>query len=70
MSVNTIDPSDKPTRRRATVRSSAYFYITELSQDPDFEYALIDGTVVKVHRHGSGAKGGLKIRPSANRAAG
>lgn len=43
---------------------------TELSQDPDFEYALIDGTIVKVHRHGSGAKGGLKIRPSANRAAG
>ena len=41
----------------------------ELSQDPDFEYALIDGTIIKVHRHGTGAKGGLKIRPSANRAA-
>lgn len=39
------------------------------SQDPDFEYALIDGTIVKVHRHGTGAKGGLKIRPSASRAA-
>ena len=36
---------------------------TELSADPDFEYALIDGTIVKVHRHGAGAKGGLKIRP-------
>jgi len=42
----------------------------ELSQDADFEYALIDGTIVKVHRHASGAKGGLKIRPSASRAAG
>jgi len=42
----------------------------ELSQDADFEYALIDGTIVKVHRHACGAKGGLKIRPSANRAAG
>ena len=42
----------------------------ELSQDPDFEYALIDGTIFKVHRHGTGAKGGLKIRPSADRAAG
>jgi hypothetical protein len=42
----------------------------ELSQDSDFEYALIDGTIVKVHRHGGGAKGGLKIRPSADRAAG
>ena len=40
-----------------------------LSGEPDFEYALIDGTIVKVHRHGTGAKGGLKIRPSANRAA-
>ena len=39
-----------------------------LSDEPDLEYALIDGTIVKVHRHGSGAKGGLKIRPSANRA--
>ena len=39
-------------------------------EDPDFEYALIDGTIVKVHRHASGAKGGLKIRPSANRAVG
>lgn len=41
----------------------------ELSHDPDFEYALIDGTIVKVHRHGAGAKGGLEIRPSADRAA-
>ncbi|BCH20293.1 transposase [Mesorhizobium sp. L-8-3] len=41
----------------------------EPSGDLDFEYALIDGTIVKVHRHGTGAKGGLKIRPSANRAA-
>ena len=41
-----------------------------LSRDPDFEYALIDGTIVKVHRHGAGAKGGLKIRPSAARAVG
>ena len=42
----------------------------ELSGDPDFEYALIDGTIVKAHRHATGAKGGLKIRLSANRAAG
>jgi transposase len=40
-----------------------------LSGDPDLEYAFIDGTIMKVHRHGSGAKGGLKIRPSADRAA-
>ena len=40
-----------------------------LSGEPDFEYALIDGTIVRVHQHGAGAKGGLKIRPSGARAA-
>ena len=34
-----------------------------LSGDPDFEYALIDGTIVSAHQKASGAKGGLKIRP-------
>ena len=34
-----------------------------LSDDPDFEYAMIDGTIVRVHQHGAGAKGGLSIRP-------
>jgi putative transposase len=40
-----------------------------LSEDPDFEYVAIDATLVRVHQHGTGAKGGLKIRRSANRAA-
>lgn len=34
-----------------------------LSDEPDMEYAMIDATIVKVHRHGMGAKGGLKARP-------
>jgi len=34
-----------------------------LCDDPDFEYVLIDGTLVRVHQHGTGAKRGLKIRP-------
>ena len=29
-----------------------------VSDDPDMECAMIDGTIVKVHRHGQGAKGG------------
>ena len=29
-----------------------------LSGDLDFEYALVDGTIVRVHQHGAGAKGG------------
>ena len=40
-----------------------------VSDDPDMEYAMIDATIVRVHRHGQGAKGGLKIRPSAARQA-
>ncbi len=35
------------------------------SDEPDMEYAMIDATIVKVHRHGQGAKGGLKARPLA-----
>ena len=42
----------------------------KLLEDQEFEYALIDGTIVKAHRHACGAKGGLKIKPSADRAAG
>jgi transposase len=37
-----------------------------LSGDPGLEFAMVDGTIVKVHRHGQGAKGGLKARPSAS----
>jgi transposase len=42
---------------------------TSLSGDPDFEYALIDGTLIRVHQHGTGGKGGLKIRQSGVRGA-
>lgn len=55
--------------RRWALKGSFERIFRELSGDPDFEYAMIDGTIVKVHRHGTGAKGGLKIRPSANRGA-
>lgn len=34
-----------------------------LSEEPDMEYAMINATIVKVHRHAMGAKGGLKARP-------
>jgi hypothetical protein len=39
-----------------------------LSDEPDFEYALIDGTIVSAHQKASGAKRGLRIRPSVARA--
>jgi hypothetical protein len=36
-----------------------------LSDDPDFEYVLIDATHIRVHQHGTGAKRGTQNRPSA-----
>ena len=40
-----------------------------LADAPDFEYLIIDSTIVRAHQHAAGAKGGLKIRPSDARAA-
>jgi transposase len=40
-----------------------YRMFKALSADADFEYVMIDGTIVKVHRSGQGAKGGLSARP-------
>lgn len=37
-----------------------------VSDDPDMEYAMIDATIVPVHRHGHGAKGGLTLRRLGN----
>lgn len=34
-----------------------------VSNDPDMEYVMVDATVVKVHRHGQGAKGGPGAKP-------
>jgi transposase len=40
-----------------------------MSNDPDFEYLIIDSTIVRAHQHASGAKRGLKIKRSDARAA-
>ena len=40
-----------------------------LSGEPDFEYVMVDGTIIRVHQHGTGAKGGLRVRPLGARAA-
>jgi len=41
-----------------------------LADDPDFEYVMLDSTIVRAHQHSAGAKGGLRIRPSGARAGG
>ena len=40
-----------------------------LSEDADFEYVMIDGTIVRVHQHGAGARGDTKsgYRPLVRR---
>lgn len=36
-----------------------------MSDDADFEYLIVDSTIIRAHQHASGAKRGLKIRPLA-----
>jgi len=50
--------------RRWVKVDTFYRMFRVLASDADFEYAMIDGTIVKVHRSGQGAKGGLFARPS------
>jgi transposase len=40
-----------------------------LQDDPDFEYVMADGTIVRVHQKAAGAKGEPKLRPLGARAA-
>ncbi|MEH2545535.1 transposase [Bradyrhizobium sp. AZCC 2262] len=58
------------TRFRDWVKADVWKRLFDtVSDDPDMEYAMVDATIVKVHRHGQGAKGGLKARRSAVRRA-
>jgi transposase len=51
-------------RYRDWVKADVFKRIFEaVSDDPDMEFAMVDATIVKVHRHGQGAKGGLRARP-------
>ena len=40
-----------------------------LMESPDFEYLIIDSTIVRAHQHAAGAKGRAKVRRSGVRAA-
>jgi transposase len=43
---------------------------TELGENPDLEYLIIDSTIVRAHQHAAGAqKGGPKMRRSGVRVA-
>jgi putative transposase len=34
-----------------------------MADDPDFEYLILDSTIVRAHQHAAGAKRGLRIMP-------
>ena len=56
-------------RFRRWVRHGVFERIfDEISKDCDLEYAMVDGTIMRVHRHGQGAKEGPEVKRSANRA--
>jgi hypothetical protein len=40
-----------------------------LADAPEFEYLIGDSTIVRAYQHAASAKGGLKIRPLADREA-
>ena len=42
--------------RRWALKGAFERIFASLSGDPDFEYAIIDGTIVRVHQQGTGAK--------------
>src|SRR3954463_15522532 len=49
------------TRFRDWVKAEVWQRLFDaVSDEPDLEYALVDATIVKVHRHGQGAKGGTQ----------
>ena len=48
-------------RFRRWVKAGVFDRIFEaLSDEADFEYVIVDGTIVRVHQHGTGAKGGTR----------
>ena len=52
-------------RFRRWVKAGVFDRIFEAaSDDADFEYVIVDGTIVRVHQHAPAPKAGHKIRPS------
>jgi transposase len=50
-------------------RKGAWLRIMQGLQDPDFEWLILDTTVVRAHQHASGAKGGNRRKRWADPAA-
>jgi transposase len=51
-------------RLRDWVKADVFQKLFDAASDqPDREYAMVDTTIVRVHRYGQGPKGGLRVRP-------
>jgi transposase len=46
--------------RRWALKGAFEQIFDALSGDPDFEYSIIDGTIVRAHQHGTGTRGDSK----------
>lgn len=56
------------TRFRRWEKAGVFDQMLEvLSAEPDFESVMIDASIVRVHQHGAGAKGGSNFKPSDDR---
>lgn len=57
-------------RFRRWSKSGVWSRILEkVIEDPDLEHLIIDATIIRVHQHAAGGKGGTKIRRSGAPAA-
>jgi transposase len=55
---------------RLSIKGVWWRIFEAMSDDPDFEYLIVDSIIVRAHQHAAGAKKkGLKIKRSAARAA-
>jgi transposase len=64
------DPQQRTQRWHRWAKKGAWERIFKaLLENPDFEYLIIDSTIVRAHQHAAGAKGGAKMRRSGVRAA-
>jgi putative transposase len=57
-------------RFRRWAKSGVWSRLLEkVIEDPDLEHLIIDATIIRVHQHAAGGKGGFKIRRSGAPAA-
>jgi transposase len=48
--------------RRWSIKGVFEKIFSAVADEPDLEYACIDGTIIRVHQHGTGAKGGTHMQ--------